>query len=74
MEQKLNQVANITIIDAQTMRIEPWDKKTLRDIESAIYESQLGFTPVNHGDYILIKVPALTQERRKEITKLVSKE
>jgi ribosome recycling factor len=74
MEQKLQQIANITIVDAQTMRIEPWDKTTLRDIEKAIYEAQIGFTPINHGDYILVKVPPLTQERRKEITKLVSKE
>ena len=73
MDQKMNQVANITTMDPQTLKIEPWDKSTLADIEKAIYNSPgLGLTPLNQGDYILIKVPPLTKERRQEITKLVS--
>lgn len=72
--QKLNQVGNITLMDAHTIRIEPRDKKALSDIEKWIYDSGLGFTPLNHGEYILIKVPPLTEERRRELTKIVSKE
>lgn len=74
MTQKINQVANITIMDAQTIKIEPWDKKTVSDIEKWIYDAWLGFSPLNHGEYILIKVPPLTQERRKDMTKIVAKD
>lgn len=74
MEQKMNQIANITIIDAQTIRIEPRDKKIISDIEKGIYDANLGFTPLNHGEHVLIKVPPLTQERRQELTKLVSQD
>lgn len=74
MTQKMNQVANITIMDAQTIRIEPWDKKTVSDIEKGIYDAWLWFSPLNHGEYILIKVPPLTQERRKDMSKIVSKD
>jgi len=74
MDQKMNQVANITTLDAQTVKIEPWDKSTLSDIEKAIYDSNLGFTPQNQWDYIMIKVPPLTQERRKELSKVVSRD
>lgn len=72
--QKLNQVGNISIMDSQTLRIEPRDKKALSDIEKAIYESGLGLTPLNHGDHILIKVPPLTEERRRDLTKFVGKD
>lgn len=74
MDQKMNQVANITTLDAQTVKIEPWDKSTLADIEKAIYDSNLWFTPQNQWDYIMIKIPPLTQERRKELTKVVSRD
>lgn len=74
MDQKLNQVASINTIDAQTLKIEPWDKSVLKDIEKAIYDANLGLTPLNQGDYILIKVPPLTQERRQELTKVVSRD
>ncbi len=74
MTQKISQVWNITIMDAQTIKIEPWDKKVISDIEKGIYDSWLGFSPLNHGDYILIKVPPLTQERRKDMTKIVAKD
>ena len=74
MTQKINQIANIIIMDAQTIKIEPWDKSTLASIEKWIYDADLWFTPRNYGDHILISVPPLNQERRKELTKLVSKE
>lgn len=74
MDQKMNQVANITTVDPQTLKIEPWDKAVLKDIEKSIYDAAIGLTPLNQGDYILIKVPPLTQERRKELTKVVAKD
>ena len=72
MDHKLNQIANISTMDAQTIKIEPRDKAVLKDIEKAIYDANLWFTPQNQGDYIMIKVPPLTTERRKELTKVVS--
>jgi len=74
MDQKMNQIANITTIDAQTLKIEPWDKKVLKDIEKAIHNSQLWLNPLNSGEYIMIKVPPLTTERRAELTKVVSRD
>lgn len=74
MDQKMNQVANITTLDPQTIKIEPWDKSTLADIEKAIYDSNLWFTPQNQWDYIMVIIPPLTQERRKELTKVVAKD
>jgi len=71
MDQKMSQVANIGTIDAQTLKIEPWDKSILSDIEKAIYDANSGLTPQNQGDYIMIKIPPLTQERRKEVVKVV---
>ena len=74
MDQKLNQVASIWVIDSQTLKIEPWDKWVLADIEKAIYDANLWLTPQNQWWYLLIKVPPLTQERRKELTKVVSRD
>jgi len=71
-KQPLNQIASISILDASTLKIEPWDKGILADIEKGIYEAQLGLTPQNMGDHLIVKVPPLTQERRKELTKLIS--
>ena len=73
MSQKLNQVWNTTILDAQTIKIQPWDKSTIKDIEKAIHESWLWLTPINQWDWILINIPPLTQERRQELTKYVGK-
>lgn len=73
MEQKVNQIANSTIIDSQTIKIQPWDKSTLSSIEKAIYDSGLWLTPINQWDHILINIPPLTTERRKDLTKVVSK-
>lgn len=74
MKQKLNQLANITIIDTQTIKIEPRDKSTLSKIEKWVYDSWLWLTPINNWDCILIKIPPLTKERRMELTKIVSKQ
>lgn len=74
MSQKMNQVGNISMIDSQTLKVEPWDRKVLADIEKAIYDAKLWLTPQNQWDYIMIKIPPLTTERRKELTKVVSRE
>lgn len=74
MDQKMNQVANIGIMDPQTLKIEPWDKAVLADIEKAVYDADIGLTPQNQWDYLLIKVPPLTTERRQELTKVVSRD
>lgn len=70
----LNSLANVSIMDAQTIKIEPYSKNELKVIEKWIMESDLGFNPLNQGEYIMIKVPALTTERRQELTKIVNKE
>jgi ribosome recycling factor len=73
MEQKISQIANVTMIDNQTLKIEPWDKGTLSSIEKWIYDSGTGLTPQGMGDYTLVKIPPMTTERRRDLTKLVSK-
>lgn len=72
MKQKLSQLANVVVMDAQTIKIEPWDKSTISSIEKGIYDSNIGLTPQNMWDYVMIKVPALTQERRQNLIKLVA--
>jgi ribosome recycling factor len=66
----LNAVANITTPDARTLIIQPWDKSTLRAIETAIINSNLGLNPGNDGDIIRISLPPLTEERRKDLVKM----
>ena len=68
---KIPQVAHITILDAQTLKIEPRDKKETKNIEKAIYDAELWLAPQNEWDYVMIKIPALTQDRRTEITKKI---
>ena len=65
----LNQVANIMVPDAMTISIQPWDKTAINAIEKAIINSNLGFAPSNNGDNIILNVPPLTEERRKELAK-----
>ena len=65
----LNQVANVTTPDPKTIVIQPWDKSTVPLIEKAILAANLGFTPVNDGNVVRINMPALTEERRKELVK-----
>ena len=71
---QLSQVANITLIDARTIGVQPWEKKMIGAIEKAIRESDLGLNPATQGDVIRVPTPALTEERRKEMVKLVKTE
>lgn len=68
----LNQVGAVKVPEARQLVIEPWDKGTLHDIEKAIATSDLGITPTNDGQLIRITLPALTEERRKELVKTVN--
>lgn len=65
----LNQVANVSVPDAMTISIQPWDRGAVGPIEKAIINSNLGFAPSNNGDVIILNVPPLTEERRKELAK-----
>lgn len=67
----LNQVAGISIPDAQLIVIQPWDKNVISDIEKAIIKANIGLTPVNDGKVLRIPVPSPTEERRKELIKIV---
>jgi ribosome recycling factor len=70
---KLNQVANINIIEGRIIEIRPWDKSIVVNIEKAILNSPLGLTPINDGKIVKINVPALTEERKQELIKQISK-
>lgn len=70
----INQVGNITVADARTLTIQPWEKNMLQPIERAIIAANLGVTPQNDGAIIRIFLPPLTEERRKEIVKKVHAE
>ena len=70
----LSQVSNINISDARTLTINPWEKSMLQEIEKAIQTADLGFNPMNNGESIIINVPALTEERRKELAKMAKME
>jgi ribosome recycling factor len=71
---QISQVANLTLLDARTIGVQPWEKKMLAAIEKAIRESDLGLNPATVGDLIRVPTPALTEERRKEMVKLVRSE
>ncbi len=68
------QVSNISTPDARTISVQPWEKTMIHPIEKAIINSNLGFNPDNNGEFIRINVPAPTEQRRKEMVKLVNKE
>jgi ribosome recycling factor len=70
----LTQVANITLIDARTLGVQPWEKKMIAVVEKAIREADLGLNPSTQGDVIRVPTPALTEERRREMVKLVKTE
>jgi ribosome recycling factor len=70
----LSQVANVTLIDARTIGVQPWEKKMGSVIEKAIRESDLGLNPSSQGDLIRVPTPPLTEERRKDLVKLVKGE
>ena len=65
----LNQVANVSVPDAMTISIQPWDRTAIGPIEKAIINSNLGFAPSNNGENIILNVPPLTEERRRELAK-----
>lgn len=65
----INQVANVSVPDAMTISIQPWDRTAIGAIEKAIINSNLGFAPSNNGDNIILNVPPLTEERRKDLAK-----
>lgn len=65
----ISQVANINTPDARTIMVQPWEKKLIPEIEKAILIANLGFNPMNNGENIIINVPVLTEERRKELVK-----
>jgi ribosome recycling factor len=67
----LQQVASVTVSDAKTLTISPWDKSQLQEIEKGILAANLGFMPGNDGNVIRISLPPLTEDRRKEMAKLV---
>jgi ribosome recycling factor len=67
----LNQVANITLLDARTIGVTPWEKQMTGAIEKAIRESDLGLNPATFGDTVRVPMPALTEERRRDLVKVV---
>ncbi len=69
----LNQIASISVPDPRTVSIQPWDKGAFGAVEKAIQNSDLGLNPVNDGKVIRINIPALTEERRKELVKIAKK-
>jgi ribosome recycling factor len=70
----LNQVANVSLLDSRTISIQPWEKGMGAKIEKAIRESDLGLNPASMGDLIRVPMPPMSEERRKELTKLVKSE
>ncbi len=65
----LSQVANVNTPDGRTISVQPWEKKMLQEIERSIMIANLGFNPMNNGDVIIINVPPLTEERRRDLAK-----
>ncbi|TMH15014.1 MAG: ribosome recycling factor [Betaproteobacteria bacterium] len=70
----INQVANVTLADARTIAVQPWEKKMVQVVEKAIRDSDLGLNPATSGDLIRVPMPALTEERRKDLIKVVRHE
>jgi len=73
-EMPLNQAASITVSDSRTLTIQPWDKGSVQAIEKAITSSDLGLNPMSAGDVIRVPMPPLTEERRKDLIKVVRSE
>lgn len=69
----ISQVGNLSVLDAHTLAITPWDKSVVSAVEKAIMEANIGFNPVSDGTNIKIPVPPLTEERRKDFVKLIKK-
>jgi len=71
--QPLRNVAAVSVLDAQTIVIQPWDKSVIKDIEKGITDANLGLNPSNNGESIMIKIPLLTEERRRDLVKIASR-
>ena len=69
----LSQVANLSVLDAHTLSITPWDKSVIHEIEKALTSADMGLNPINDGTNIKVPIPPLTEERRKDLVKLVKK-
>ncbi|NLY54253.1 MAG: ribosome recycling factor [Firmicutes bacterium] len=69
----INQMASVSVPEPRTLAIQPWDKGVIKDIEKAILKSDLGLTPVSDGTVIRLPIPAMTEERRRELVKTVRK-
>ena len=70
----IGQLANINTPDSKSLIVQPWDKSLLREIEKGIINANLGFNPMNNGDTIIVSIPPLTEERRRELVKIVRNE
>ncbi len=70
----INQVANITLLDARTIGVQPWEKPMVAKVEKAIRDSDLGLNPATQGDAIRVPMPALTEERRRDLIKVIKHE
>ncbi|EKE17942.1 MAG: hypothetical protein ACD_10C00203G0005 [uncultured bacterium] len=70
----INQIANITLVDARTIGVQPWEKNMASKVEKAIRDSDLGLNPASQGDLIRVPMPALTEERRRDLIKVVRNE
>ncbi len=70
----INQVANVNLLDARTIGVQPWEKKMVLAVEKAIRDSDLGLNPQTQGDVIRVPMPALTEERRRDLAKVVRQE
>ena len=70
----ISQVANVTLLDARTISVQPWEKPMIAKVEKAIRESDLGLNPSTMGDLIRVPMPALTEERRRDLIKVVKAE
>lgn len=70
----LNQVANVNILDSRTLNVTVWDKSALAAVDKAIRSSELGLNPINVGDTLKVPLPSLTEDRRKDLIKLVKAE
>jgi len=71
---QLTQIANVSLVDARTIGVQPWEKKMIPIVEKAIRDADLGLNPATNGDIIRVPMPALTEERRRELTKVVKSE
>ena len=70
----ISQVANINTLDGRTLTVQPWEKGMLKELEKAIIVANLGFNPMNNGESIIINIPPLTEERRRDLAKLAKSE